>query len=203
MLEDPKVGLEREGSGKLAFSGTERNLLELIDDTSSFSEICARAGVEPLAGARAIRHLTLSGAVRVARAPRSAGSEAATVAQRSSDEAIRSCVIDHLKLMAELTMPIIAVENAAGIQERISNVVEEASCRYPELFSGLGIGRGGTIDPEDLISRALRFPGERDREVRLALGELISYVEFELMNHPKIADPEDFLEGTASLRANL
>jgi hypothetical protein len=39
--------------------------------------------------------------------------------------------------------------------------------------------------------------------VRLALGELVSYLEFELMNHPSIARPEQFLEGLEELRAQL
>jgi hypothetical protein len=71
------------------------------------------------------------------------------------------------------------------------------------MLSGLQVGPGGSIDPEDLIARALRFPGERDREARLALGEIVSYLEFELLNHPQIADPEEFLEGLAPLRASL
>ena len=54
-----------------------------------------------------------------------------------------------------------------------------------------------------MIDRALRFPGEREREVRLALGELVSYLEFELMNHPSIDDPSPFLESVEALRANL
>jgi hypothetical protein len=37
----------------------------------------------------------------------------------------------------------------------------------------------------------------------LALGELISYLEFELMNHPDIAKPEEFLEGVDDLRSQL
>jgi hypothetical protein len=53
------------------------------------------------------------------------------------------------------------------------------------------------------MERALRFPGEREREVRLALGELINYLEFELLNHPQISDPEEFIEGLEPLRANL
>jgi len=39
--------------------------------------------------------------------------------------------------------------------------------------------------------------------VRLALGEIVSYLEFELLNHPQIPDPEEFLEGIAPLRASL
>ena len=65
------------------------------------------------------------------------------------------------------------------------------------------LGPGGVIDPEDLIARALRFPGDREREVRTALGELISYLEFELMNHPLVDDPDGFLEGLEGLRAQL
>jgi hypothetical protein len=33
-----------------------------------------------------------------------------------------------------------------------------------------------------------------------ALGEMVTYLEFELMNHPKVADPAGFLRGLAPLR---
>ena len=65
------------------------------------------------------------------------------------------------------------------------------------------VGPGGVLDPEEITQRALRFPGERECEVRLALGELISYLEFELLNHPKITEPEDFLEGMEEMRSRL
>ncbi|MFV1979342.1 MAG: hypothetical protein ACC649_08315, partial [Myxococcota bacterium] len=67
----------------------------------------------------------------------------------------------------------------------------------------LAVGQGGSLDPDVLINRALAYPGEREREVRLALGELVSYLEFELMNHPNIARPDEFLEGLEGLRSRL
>ena len=63
------------------------------------------------------------------------------------------------------------------------------------------MGQGGSLDPDILIDRALAYPGEREREVRLALGELVSYLEFELMNHPSIDRPDEFLEGLEGLRS--
>jgi hypothetical protein len=108
-----------------------------------------------------------------------------------------------VKLISELCAPIVAVEGGEKLRERLAKVVSEASARYPELLGDLGVGPGGAIDPERLIERALRYPGEREREVRLALGELVSYLEFELLNHPKISDPEEFLEGLEPLRASL
>ena len=65
------------------------------------------------------------------------------------------------------------------------------------------MGPSGTPDPRAVLERALRFPGDREREVALAFGELISYVEFELVNHPKIDEPELFLEAIEQLRARL
>jgi hypothetical protein len=52
-----------------------------------------------------------------------------------------------------------------------------------------------------VCERALRFPGDREREVRLALGELVAYLEFELLNHPRVPEPEQFLEVLEPLRA--
>ena len=53
------------------------------------------------------------------------------------------------------------------------------------------------------MKRALRVPGERECQVRLALGELVSYLEFELLNHAKIRAPEEFLEGLEEVRSRL
>ena len=54
-----------------------------------------------------------------------------------------------------------------------------------------------------LVERALCFPGDRTREVRAALGELVSYAEFELLNHPRVKDADGFLEALEPLRARL
>ncbi len=62
---------------------------------------------------------------------------------------------------------------------------------------------GGVLDPEVITTRALRFPGDRRRAVRAALGELVSYLEFELLNHPRIDDAQGYLEGLDKLRAAL
>jgi len=202
-LEDPKVQLEATADAQGELAGSERAMYELLGEGHSFGEICRLAAVEPLAAARTVRHLSLVGAVAVTRSAKATGDLPEDEVQRTSDDEVRSCIFDHLKLMAELVAPVVAVDGPAGIAERLGQVVEEAAQHYPVLLSDLHVGAGGAIDPEELIARALRFPGERDREVRLALGELISYLEFEILNHPKIDDPEDYLEDVASLRAQL
>jgi len=175
----------------------------VLQKASCFADVCRKAGVEPLAGARTIRHLRLLGAIKVTRVPKSETALVEEEVHKSDNDAVRACIVEHLKLVAELAAPIVAVEGARGIGERLGRVVAEAASTYPELFSELGVGPGAAIDPEDLIARALRFPGEREREVRLALGELVSYLEFEILNHPKIPEPEDFLDDLMALRANL
>jgi hypothetical protein len=202
-LEDPQVRIERLSGTEANLSGAERAVFDLLGEEHSLAEICRQAGVEPLAGARTIRHLRLLGAVTVSRTQTPKDDLVEEDVRQGGDDAVRACIIEHLKLIGELVAPIVAVENSHGISERLGRVVEEVSRRYPELLSDLHVGPAASIDPDDLIARALRFPGEREREVRLALGEIISYLEFELLNHPQIPDPEEFLEGTASLRAGL
>jgi hypothetical protein len=203
MLEDPRVRLQASPGAERNLSGTERLLFDVIGRLSSFGDVCREAGVEPLAAARTIRHLRLHGAVSILRATADEpGGPHAEKPEQESDS-IRECITEHLKVIAELVMPIVAVESAESIAERIRSVIDEAAEHYPELLANLHVGRGGAIDPEELIARARRFPGEREREIRLALGELISYLEFEMLNHPGIPDPEDYLEGIAALRARL
>jgi hypothetical protein len=140
--------------------------------------------------------------VTVAREEDSTGPGEAEAAP-SDEEAVRECVLLHAKLLTEFTAPIVAVEGEAGIRNRLQRIMVDAAQRYPDLLSDLTVGPGGVLDPDILIARALAYPGEREREVRLALGELVSYLEFELMNHPGIDRPDEFLEGLEHLRSQL
>ena len=92
-------------------------------------------------------------------------------------------------------------DDASRIEGRV--VIEEGAERFPEMLTGLEVAAGGVLDPEPAIERALRFPGDREREVCLAFGELVSYLEFELVNHPRIDEPEVFLEAVQGLRERL
>jgi len=201
-LEGPRVRIEVLKGADQRFSGTERAMYEAIRAGGTFQEQCSKAGIEPLCAARTVQYLRLLEAVTVDRIEDAAPpSEAAP--SLGDDESVRECVRLHVKLLTEFAAPIVAVEGGAGVRDRFQRITEDASCRYPELLSQLAVGQGGVLDPEEIIQRALIYPGDREREVRLALGELISYLEFELMNHPKISTPEDYLEGLEELRAQL
>ncbi|MFB3118778.1 MAG: DUF4388 domain-containing protein, partial [Myxococcota bacterium] len=202
LLETPRVRVEASKDAPPNLGETERSMLSAIRAGGTFREQCHRAGVEPLCGARTVQQLRVIGAVMVNRDEDSTAPAQAEVAP-SDEEAVRECVRLHIKLLTEFTAPIVAVEGEAGIRDRLQRITDDAAERYPELLSGLTVGHGGVLDPEALISRALAYPGEREREVRLALGELVSYLEFELMNHPNIDRPDEFLEGLEGLRSRL
>lgn len=200
-LEAPRVSVDPvEGAGK-KLSGTERAMFDAISTETSFAAQCRLAGVEPLSGARTVSHLRLLDAVVV----KSVDPEQTNEGQVAvSDEvAVRECCRSHVKLLAEFAAPIVAVEGDEGLVDRFARVIEEASRRYPELLSELPVGRGAVLDPEEVTRRALRYPGDREREVRLALGELCSYLEFELVTHPQIPDADEFLVGLNDLRESI
>jgi len=202
LLEAPNVRVTVAGDPPQQTGETERAMLDAIRAGGTFQQQCRRAGVEPLCGARTVQQLRVIGAVAVAREGDSNASGPAHVAG-SDEEAVRECVRLHIKLLSEFAAPIVAVEGAAGIRDRLQRIVDDAAERYPELLSALSVGQGGVLDPEVLIHRALAYPGEREREVRLALGELVSYLEFELMNHPNIDRADEFLEAVEGLRSQL
>jgi hypothetical protein len=117
---------------------------------------------------------------------------------------VRVCVLEHLALLAELAAPIVAVEGGRQVAQRLKSVIDEAAERHPQLLGDLEVSpSSGTLDPDPLISHALRLPGDRVRKVAAALGELVSYLVFELRNHPRIQEPEPFLEAVAEVRARL
>lgn len=203
-LEDRRIRLKPLEGVELRLGGTERAILEALESEGSFPAMCHRVGIDPLSGARTVRLLHDSGLLRIEGV---GGGQALRKQSRrrsaEEEEALRGNVRAHIKLMAELAAPIVALEGAEGIRERVAEVTREAAVRHPQMLGGVEPGPGGVFDPEDLIARALRFPGDRQREVRTALGELISYLDFELLNHPMIDDPSAFLEGLERLRAEL
>jgi len=121
----------------------------------------------------------------------------------SGEDSLRECVEAHVKLLSELAAPIVEAEGADHLRARLAEFAGFLSPRHPELLRSLAFRRGGVVDPEDLIRRALRVPGEPEREVQLALGEIVSYLEFELLNHPGVGDGASILEATQELRSRL
>jgi hypothetical protein len=202
-LEDERIQLEPVEGAASRLAGTERTILEALEGVMEFPAMCRLVGLDPLSAARTVRLLDELGALRLVRG----GIREIEMLQldpRSAEEdALRACVRAHVKLLAELAAPVVAVEGMESIRNRLEQVVQEASTRHPEMFAGLAIGPGGVIDPEVLVKRALRFPGDRERATRMALGELVAYLEFELFNHPQIEDAETFLEALEQLRGQI
>jgi hypothetical protein len=186
-----------------SLSGGERAFHEALVQESSFADACRRVGVDPLTGARLVQLLRLLGAVAIERADGPGASAAEGSAGQAEADALRECVELHLRLLGELAAPIVAIEGPEALRTRLAQVAEEAARRFPMLLGDVEVGPGGSLDPEALVARALRFPGDRVREVQGALGELVSYLEFDLLNHPRIDEPEAFLEGLEELRARL
>ena len=198
-LEDNRVRLEAVEGALAHLDGTAAAIVAALSRVSSFPAVCQSVGIDPLSGARTVALLDQMGALRVVRtraaaeAPITPGGEAA----------LRECVRSHVRLLAELTAPVVAMEGAEPVRRRLVEVARDAAERHPQLLAGLEFGPGGALDPEVLIERALCFPGDREREVRAALGELVSYTEFALLNHPKVKNAEEFLEALGPLRAEL
>ena len=67
-------------------------------------------------------------------------------------------------------------------------------------LTGISLSAAGSLDPEVLLSRALKLPGDREEQLIGALGELLAYLEFEIKNHPAIDEPDELLAGLEPLR---
>jgi hypothetical protein len=196
-LEDNRVRLAAAPGALAPLDGTARAIVAALGSVgTTFASVCQSVGIDPLSGARTVAMLDQMGALRIIRA--GVGSSAP-----GADDALRECVRTHVRLLAELTAPVVAMEGAEPVRLRLCEVARGAAERHPQLLAGLEFGPGGALDPEVLIERALCFPGDREREVRAALGELVSYTEFELLNHPKVKNAEEFLEALEERRAKL
>jgi hypothetical protein len=201
-LEDPRVHLEAlpELAGDL--SGNARGFFEALSHGPQFKTACRHAGLDPLTGARTVQMLRLVGAVRVVRDP-AAPSKGAPEVGLDGQEEVRASVQAHVKLLSELAAPLVAADGGEAVRARVESVLRDLARRYPKLMKDVALGPAGTLDPSELEWRALRLTGDRQRIVHAALGELITYLEFELQNHPRIEDPDVYLEALEGLRAKI
>jgi hypothetical protein len=199
-LEDPAVRLRPVEGAARRLGGTERSILDALVEDPSFPAMCRHVGLDPLSGARTVRLLRETRNLTIERAD-SSDLMLSETGVAPDQERLRECVRAHVALLAELATPIIAVEGVEALRARLVLVAEESAGRHP-LLSGLRF-EGGVLDPEGVCERVLRFPGDRRRAVRSALGELVSYLEFELLNHPRIEDAQGYLEDLDKLRAAL
>jgi hypothetical protein len=125
------------------------------------------------------------------------------VRHQGPTESLRTLVEETVQLLTALVAPIVAAEGDAAPRERLAKAIEEAATRYPRLLAGISPGTGATLDPAILIERALALPAECAHEVPLALGALGDYLEFELKNHPGVANADAVFDSIAPLRAKL
>lgn len=199
-LGDPRVRIEAVADRRESLAGTERLLFDALAEVSSFTPLCRHVGIDPPTAARTLQLLHRTGAVRIRRA---ADDPDTTQRVRRDDpaERLRVHVHDAVKLLAELAAALDA--DGEGVRERFAATIEDVAGRFPGLLAGIRPGRGGALDPEPLIERALALPPERHTDVREALAALADYLEFEVKNHPAIADSDAVLQSVEPLRAKL
>ena len=145
--------------------------------------------------------LRLAGTVTIGRhaGDSPSGGDPQSDGRAALSELIKSLVT----LMGELATPLVAVDGADAVAERMAVLLDDTSSHHPELLAGVELGFAGGLDPEQIEVRARKISGDRERAVRDALGEMFTYLEFELRNHPRIEDPDIYLDAVEDLRAKL
>jgi hypothetical protein len=203
VLEDPRTRLVPTPDMHARLSVTDRGFVDAAMAGGEFPAVCRRVGIDPLSGARTVQLLQLVGAVSVERTEPAALPPEEASARGNEDERVRQCVYDHVKLLAELAAPIVAVDGSQAVIDRFGRVLDEVAERHMKLLTGLKLGQGAVLDPEQVFARARRLTGDRLRAVGQALGELVAYLEFELHNHPRIESADTFLSAVEDLRGRI
>jgi hypothetical protein len=202
-LEDPRVALTTVSGKRDSLAGNGRAVYDAIEVSEGFLAVCRRAGFDPVSTARTVNLLKLVGAVEILMTPDEQELLVDSDKRSSEDERLRALVLGHIKLMAELVAPIVMVDGQKAVQERLCGLLQDVSASHPGLLEGVELALGCVLDPDEIAERALRLVGNREAAVCGALGELLSYVEFELKNHPRIEDADRFLDAVEDLRAGI
>jgi hypothetical protein len=201
-LADTRVRIEAVAPRRESLAGTERLLFEALGQESAFGPLCRRVGLDPPTCARTLQLLHRAGAVRIRRTEDDPDTTQ-RVPRNDPGERLRVHIQEAVKLLGELAAAVDAVAAGDGLRERFAGAIEEVAGRFPGLLAGVRPGRGAALDPELLIERALALPPGRHGDVREALAALADYLEFEVKNHPAIADPDAVLRSVEPLRAKL
>lgn len=199
LLEDPYTRIRPGAEARTISSDHERAVLEALQLDACFADICERTGLDARTAARTILMLELTGRANV----EEAGAESSSHLDAADDEAVREAVGTHSKLVFELAAPLIAVDGPQEVAARLNRILMESSAGGRPLLAGVRFSDAATLDPDLLVERALGLYGDRLREVDESFGEIVSYLEFELKNHPGIEDCSAYLEAVDPLRAML
>ena len=200
VLDDPCVRLARTTGFAGELAGMERAIVEAIESEGPFARVCQRLGLDREAVARSIQLLRLVGAVKLVRSPApGAGAEPGG----SDAEELKAQAEAGAKLVAELRARVVEADRNPSVDERLGRVLDDATSRFPALLTGLRLGAGGALDPVELAARAGLLSKDRGASLAAAVGEFVAYLEFEIMNHPQIEEPELLLRTLAPLRQML
>lgn len=200
-LEEPRAILRLAKVSRVRSSDNERAVVDAVGEGERFRAICHRSGMDPRTVARTLQFLVLAGDVQldVEDPTDGCGEEPGP----ADDDVVREAVALQAKLIFELIAPLVALDGAVVVAERLNRIVEESALRGLPLLEDVRFSESAALDPSVLEYRALRLAGDRVRAVDDALGEIVAYLEFELKNHPGIDDCTPFLEAVDPLRAML
>jgi hypothetical protein len=201
VLEDPRVRLAVADGFGGQLAGNERAMVDAIGAERSFLQLCDALGFDRESAARSIQLLRLVGAVKLVRSEPDEEYLGESDLDRPDEESIRERISCLTKLISELSEIVCQVEDSDQVQQRLERVLDEATGRFPALLTGVSLGAGAALDADLLADRVVKLPGDREAQIAGALGELVSYLEFEIKNHPQIPDPDARLESVGELRA--
>jgi len=205
VLEDPRVRLAAAEGFDAHLAGNERAITDAVGTERSFPEVCAVLGFDRESAARSVQLLRLVGAVKLTRQAGAAPGVPDEEDLRGPDpHGLREHVSSMTKLVAELVAAVAAADGGGeGIRQRLERVLDDATGRFPALLTGVTLTEGAGLDPDVLVERALKLPGDREGQLTGALGELVAYLEFEIKNHPQVAEPDALLASFREPRATL
>jgi len=193
VLDDARVQLAQTSAvARPNLAGSERVIFAAVGTGRSFRDVVAELRLDPESAARSVQLLRLVGALKLMRLSETPVANA--------DGAIRAKVEAFAKLIDTMRSAIAAAEGDRAVDERIGRQLRELSGRYPALLADLAHADSGAIAADLLAERASRLPGAGEDALISALGELVTYLEFEVINHPKLADAQAFLANLEPLR---
>jgi hypothetical protein len=198
VLEDPRVQLARTAAPQPTLAASERAIYEAVGAGRAFTGVVTELRLDRESAARSVQLLRLVGAVKLMRLPEPP-SAPAPEAREGSPAMIARCEA-FAKLIGSLTSEIRKADGDDSIHARLSRELEEVASRFPVLLGGVELDASGTLDANVLGARAARLPGDGQDAVVATLGELVTYLEFELMNHAKLENAKDFLLGLEAAR---
>ncbi len=177
----------------------EAHVLDSLAGEAGFEDVCRRTGLDPLTVARTLHLLEDARLVEIERPEEDPESTLRAHHVARAEETHRRLVAANqcIEAMMGSLGPLAGHPELAS---RARAAFEDIAARFPGAVGHVALSEDLLLPVDDLEKRLREADADLWSDVLDAVGALLEYLEFEVVNHPGLDDPETLLRAIRPFR---